>query len=103
MLGRPGEAAAGGGAPAEAALSLLRGPLQHAPDEGDADGLGLQGPGAGGVDTVGAPLLDQAQQGIDLAHLGPGQRDVEQGLGVGADGGAMAAAMAWRRSTSRMA
>ncbi len=32
------------------------------------------------------PLLDQPQQPVDLAHLGPRQRGVQQGGGVDADG-----------------
>ena len=45
---------------------------------------------AGGVDPVGAPLLDEPEQGVDLAHLGPRQRDVEQRRRVGADRRAVA-------------
>ena len=38
---------------------------------------------------AGAPLLHETEEGVDLAHLGPGQRDVQQRGGVGADGGAV--------------
>src|SRR3546814_2180092 len=41
--------------------------------------------GARCVDSFGAPLLDESQQGVDLAHLGPRQRDVQQRRGVVAD------------------
>ena len=64
---------------------VLGGPLQHPPDQGDADGLGFQRPRAGGVDPARAPLADQAQQRVDLPHPGPGQRMVQQRRGVGAD------------------
>ena len=42
---------------------------------------------------LGAPLLDEAEQRVDLAHLGPGQRDVQQRRRVGADAGPCSAAM----------
>ena len=41
------------------------------------------------LDALGAPLLDQAEQPVDLAHLGPRQWRVQDGCGVDADGGAV--------------
>ncbi len=72
--------------PGRAAARLaLGGALEHPADERDVEGLGLGGPGAGALDPLGPPLLDQAQQRVDLAHLGPRQRVVEEHRGVGAD------------------
>jgi hypothetical protein len=42
------------------------------------------------VDRVGPELLDQPEEPVDLAHLGPWQRDVEQRRGVGPDRGSVA-------------
>jgi hypothetical protein len=69
---------------------VLGGPLEHAPDQADVDGLGLQCLGAGRVHSVGSPLLDQAEEGIDLAHLGPRQRVLQHRRGIGTDGHAVA-------------
>jgi hypothetical protein len=63
--------------------------FEHATDQTDVDGFGVEGPLAGGVDPVGSPFVDQTQQGVDLTHLGPRQRDIQQRRGVGADGGAV--------------
>jgi len=41
---------------------------------------------AGFFDAGGPPLLDQPQEPVDLAHLGPRQRRVQQDGGVDADG-----------------
>ena len=49
----------------------------------------IEDPGAGLLHPLGPPLLDQAQQGVDLTHLGPGQGVVQQLGGVGADGRAL--------------
>ena len=58
-------------------------------DQGDVDGVEFERSGTRRVDAFGSPLLHEAQQGVDLAHLGPRQRDVQQSGGVGADGGAV--------------
>ena len=59
--------------------------FEHPADQPDVDRFGFQRSPAGGVDPFGAPLLDQTKQGVDLAHLGPRQRDVQQRGGVDAD------------------
>ena len=59
--------------------------FEHPPDQPDVDHFVVQGAGAGRVDPVGTPLLDEPQQGVDLAHLRPWQRDVQQCCGVDAD------------------
>src|ERR1700722_4173657 len=64
------------------------GPLQHPSDQPDVERFGFAGARAGGVDPLGSPFFDQPEQGVDLAHLGPRQRAVQQGGGIHADGGA---------------
>ena len=63
--------------------------FEHPTDERDAVGLGFGRAGTGQLHATGPPLLDQAQQRVDLAHLGPGQRVVEQHGRVGTDGGSV--------------
>ena len=57
--------------------SALGGPLEHPADQPDVERFGFGGAGAGGLDPFRSPLLDQAEQGVDLAHLGPRQRGVQ--------------------------
>ena len=80
---RPGEQAGAGARPAAGAV--LGASFEHPADQRDVERLGLRRPGAGRLDPLRSPLLDQPEQGVDLAHLGPGQRVVEQRGGVGAD------------------
>ena len=96
-----GRSARGAGEPGGGAVGLARrvgfGALSVArsiirPMSGTLIGLGFQRPGAGGFDPLGTPLLHQAQQGVDLAHLGPRQRVVQQRRRVGADGGSVVGA-----------
>ena len=75
------------GSGAHAGIGVFSGPLEHARDEVHVDGLGLEGPTTSQLDPLGSPLLDQAQEAVDLAHLGPGQRRVQDGGGIEADGG----------------
>ena len=91
MAGVAGEASGDDGARQRWLDGRSLGPaLEHPPDEPDVDDLVVQGARARGFDALCAPLLHQAQQRVDLAHLGPGQRVVEQGRRVGADGHAVA-------------
>jgi hypothetical protein len=57
---------------------------EHPADQRHADRFGFQRPRAGGVDPGRPPLADQAQQRVDLPHLGPRQRVAQQRRGVGA-------------------
>ena len=59
--------------------------LEHPADQPDVDRFGLQRPPTGCLDPLRAPLLDQSEQGVDLAHLRPRQRDVQQRRGVDTD------------------
>jgi hypothetical protein len=59
-------------------------------DQPDVDRFAFQRPDTGLVDRVGPELLDQPEEPVDLAHLGPWQRDVEQRRGVGPDRGSVA-------------
>ncbi len=54
-------------------------------DEPDVDDLDLECLRAGEVGLLGAVAPRQPEQPIDLAHLGPGQRVLEDCFGVGAD------------------
>jgi hypothetical protein len=51
--------------------------LDHPCDQGNAQRLGIERPGTGGLDTSRAPLLDETEEGVDLAHPGPRERVVE--------------------------
>ena len=63
-------------------LFVLLGPLYDPAHQADVDGLGVECLGAGGLDPLGPPFLDQAQQPVNLAHFCPGQRVAQQGGGV---------------------
>jgi hypothetical protein len=76
---------------------LFPGAGEHPFDQSDVDRLGVQGAPAGRLDPVGAVAADQAEQPVDLAHLGPGQRVVEHRGGVGANGGAVRGGAAGQR------
>ena len=55
----------------------------------DGDDIEVQRQCAGGLDRLGAVAADQAVQPVDGAHPGPGQRVVEDALGVDPDVGAV--------------
>ena len=59
-------------------------------DEPDVDDLDLECPRAGEVGLLGAVAPREPEQSIDLAHLGPRQRVLEDRFGVGADVGSVA-------------
>ena len=59
-------------------LGVLGGAFEHPADQADVDRLRVERPRARRVDPFGAPLLDEAEQRVDLAHLRPRQRDVQQ-------------------------
>src|SRR5262249_20876132 len=87
--GVAGEAGMQDGGQAELAASfpslVFEGALQHPLDADDVDHLELQGPAAGLLHALSAEALDQAEQPVDLAHPGPGQRVVEKPGRVDAD------------------
>src|SRR5262245_801998 len=87
--GVAGEAGTQDGGQAELAASfpalVFEGALQHPLDADDIDHVELQGPAAGLLHALGAEALDQAEQPVDLAHPGPGQRVVEESGGVDPD------------------
>jgi hypothetical protein len=59
--------------------------LEHPADQTDVDRFGCQRPPTRCLDSLRTPFLDQSQQGVDLAHVRPRQRDVQQRRGVDAD------------------
>ena len=51
---------------------------EHAVDQPDADRFGVHGALAGVIDALGAVAAHQPEQPVDLAHLRPGQRMLQQ-------------------------
>src|SRR5215472_2546618 len=87
--GVAGEAGTQDGGQAELTASfpslVFEGALQHPLDADDVDHVELQGPAAGLLHALGSEALDQAEQPVDLAHPGPGQRVVQEPGGVDTD------------------
>ncbi len=62
-----------------------RGEFEHALEAVDVEHPDRERGDTHRFDALGAVALDEAEQRVDPPHAGPGQRDVEQGMGVTAD------------------
>src|SRR5215831_11951828 len=72
------------------ASARFQGSLEHPVDAGDIDDIQVQSPLAGLLHPLCPVTSDQAQKPVDLAHAGPGQRTVQELLGIGANAGTVA-------------
>jgi len=76
---------AGAGRGGQHGLLTLPGPGQHRGDLRNRHDVEVRRPFAGGLERVGTVAADQAEEPVDRTHPGPGQRVVEQPLGIDPD------------------